>query len=477
MGCSPSSSARLVEQRNGEQKNMIIQDFKIRKDPWSLFPGVEYDPWEGSGAGDKSTSSIASKSVRIISPKDSAVDDVSIVDLRSKSDVLKAARSSDNSFKTSQCQTDQPEGVDFDWDLTDNIDNETQTNPSSQSLDVIVQTDQRIVFSNNNRKNVKLKKSDGGQKSSTSSQTSWEVTDREVQVDQTYFGSEQWDPSEKTLTSSLDNSWVKLNTLIFVFKSSLFIKVEKEDDQQNHDRSKTFSKILNFSSQSHPRFTLDESLDEPLAFVHKSSMALSTKRANAKEARYKNKGIQITETSLLYDTDCPPETKVDFLGDDPLFFTEVDDHVQIVSRKWYKSLRKLVNHLTKIVDLVASYQERRDLVTVRAITVWICENIAFDPAYRDTPLDTIDILRLKAGVCREFVKLFEEMCQIAEVEVQRIVGFNKTHHYTPGKSLSVGWVEYKKYSDYKIFQATILPPLPFTVGRPCSWRAPGDSLT
>ena len=179
---------------------------------------------------------------------------------------------------------------------------------------------------------------------------------------------------------------------------------------------------------------MDDDIDEPLAFVHKSSIALSKRRANTKEDRYKNKGIQITETSLLYDSDCPPETKVDFLGDDPLFFTEVDDHVQIVSRKWYKSLKKLVKHLTDIVDLVTSYQERRDLVAVRAITVWICENITYDPAYSDTPLSTIDILRLRAGVCREFVKIFEEMCQIADVEVQRIVGFNKTHHYTPGES-------------------------------------------
>ena len=214
MGCRPSSSARQVDPRHEEEKKMIIQDFKIRKDPWSLSfePGVEYDPWEGSG--DKSSSSIASKSVRIISPKGSAGDDVSIVDLRSKSDVIKAAQCSDNCFKTSQCQTDQPEGVDFDWDLTEQIDNETQTNPSSQCLDVIVQTDQRIVFSNNNRKNVKLKKPDGSQKSSSSSQTSWEMTDREIQVDQSYFGSQQWDPSEKTLTSSLDNSWVKINNYI-----------------------------------------------------------------------------------------------------------------------------------------------------------------------------------------------------------------------------------------------------------------------
>ena len=33
-------------------------------------------------------------------------------------------------------------------------------------------------------------------------------------------------------------------------------------------------------------------------------------------------------------------------------------------------------------------------------------------------LTTIDILRYRAGVCREFVKLFEEMCQVAHINKQ-----------------------------------------------------------
>ena len=77
---------------------------------------------------------------------------------------------------------------------------------------------------------------------------------------------------------------------------------------------------------------MDDDIDEPLAFVHKSSIGLTQNRKNTKEERYKHKAIQITESSLLYDSEFPPETKVDFLGDDPLFFTEVDDHVQVVSR-------------------------------------------------------------------------------------------------------------------------------------------------
>ena len=68
-------------------------------------------------------------------------------------------------------------------------------------------------------------------------------------------------------------------------------------------------------------------------------------------------------------------TKLELLGADPLYFTACDDHVQLVSRKWYKSVKKLVKHLAEVVDDVPQYEERRDLVTVRAIFVWISQNM------------------------------------------------------------------------------------------------------
>ena len=46
-----------------------------------------------------------------------------------------------------------------------------------------------------------------------------------------------------------------------------------------------------------------------------------------------------------------------------------------VPRKWYKSLRKLVRHLVSIADNVQSYQDRRELISVRAFFVWITRNI------------------------------------------------------------------------------------------------------
>ena len=53
---------------------------------------------------------------------------VSIVDLRADYDVINSVSKQKHSIisKTSESQTDNPDGVDFDWDLSDKTDNETQ---------------------------------------------------------------------------------------------------------------------------------------------------------------------------------------------------------------------------------------------------------------------------------------------------------------------------------------------------------------
>ena len=134
------------------------------------------------------------------------------------------------------------------------------------------------------------------------------------------------------------------------------------------------------------------------------------------------------ENSLGIGVVSPGNRKFDLLSSDPLFFLACDDHARLVSQKWYKNLKKLVRHLLEVIDTSEEYKERRDLISVRLIFVWICENIRYDPAFQEhqvkkdakefsnqfsSQLTTIDILRYRAGVCREFVKLFEEMCQVA----------------------------------------------------------------
>ena len=131
MGCSPSRDQDIILHENVHKK-MLIHDITVKKNPWTESPfeadlDVEYDPWEGSI---KRSDSEKSKSVRIVSPPKSlssaSGENVSIVDLRARSVLVNASKKFAVESKTSESQTDNPDGVDFDWDLTDKTDIETQ---------------------------------------------------------------------------------------------------------------------------------------------------------------------------------------------------------------------------------------------------------------------------------------------------------------------------------------------------------------
>ena len=89
------------------------------------------------------------------------------------------------------------------------------------------------------------------------------------------------------------------------------------------------------------------------------------------------------EKSLGIGVVSPGNRKFDLLSSDPLFFLACDDHARLVSQKWYKNLKKLVRHLLEVIDTSEEYKERRDLIAVRLIFVWICENIRYDPAFQE----------------------------------------------------------------------------------------------
>ena len=339
---------------------MLINDIEIKKNPWTTNPfdtEVEYDPWEGSvrkpGSDSGSQKPDVRRTVTIVSPdhQGSAVSsgvDVSIVDLRAQSVVIKAAKRFAVDSKTSECQTDQPEGVDFDWDLSDKTDTETQTCPPSRAdsvdtepLDVIIQTDQRIVFQqpSSSGKKVTFNLDTGKEKVvkkrtvSSTSQTVWEVNDKEIQVETEELGPE---PAEE------ESAWSLSRTLESSYLDS-GLGLELGESQTPAPTLATSSPPL-----------LDDDMDEPLAFVHKSSV-LSRRTPTNKQERSRDIAIQtdsfrdfiqgdqvfkifflqiqIQHTIALGSHSEPlPEIKIDFLGDDPFFFEECDDHVQIVSK-------------------------------------------------------------------------------------------------------------------------------------------------
>ena len=89
------------------------------------------------------------------------------------------------------------------------------------------------------------------------------------------------------------------------------------------------------------------------------------------------------ENKLGINVVSPGNRKFDLLSSDPLFFLPCDDHARLVSQKWYKNIKKLVRHLMEVIDTLDEYKERKELISVRLIYVWICENIRYDPAFQE----------------------------------------------------------------------------------------------
>jgi hypothetical protein len=49
-------------------------------------------------------------------------------------------------------------------------------------------------------------------------------------------------------------------------------------------------------------------------------------------------------------------------------------------------------------------------------------------------MTTRDILREKVGVCRQYVKIFSEMCDLSNIRVKCIRGFARGYNQVPGKN-------------------------------------------
>ena len=96
------------------------------------------------------------------------------------------------------------------------------------------------------------------------------------------------------------------------------------------------------------------------------------------------------ENNLGINVVSPGNRKFDLLSSDPLFFLPCDDHARLVSQKWYKNIKKLVRHLMEVIDTSEEYKQRKDLISVRLIYVWICENIRYDPAFQEHQVEQMD---------------------------------------------------------------------------------------
>ena len=90
------------------------------------------------------------------------------------------------------------------------------------------------------------------------------------------------------------------------------------------------------------------------------------------------------------------------------------------------------NYLPKLVKYLIS-DTKNDKERVKNIHDWICQNIAYDTdAFFSGNLGSLsptNVLKSRKSVCSGYAKLFEKMCQLADIEAIRIVGWAKGYGY------------------------------------------------
>ncbi|CAG2242229.1 unnamed protein product [Mytilus edulis] len=111
-------------------------------------------------------------------------------------------------------------------------------------------------------------------------------------------------------------------------------------------------------------------------------------------------------------------------------FKDIDEHARQTPRSVEESIETLAKYLAK--------PAKNDLEVVRALYVWICENIRYDTnAYFSKNVASLDtsgngVLTSKSSVCAGYANLFESLCQTLGITCKNISGYAKGYSYKPG---------------------------------------------
>ena len=122
MGCRLSNED-LKNVSQEEAGHLIWKESKRKKDSkkYMVKDLVVHDPW---GEGERVD--IEELDMADVHGDGQNKENVSIIDLRANYSLLRNVKNTKSARKHSECQTDPDDGVDFDWDLSDKTDSETQ---------------------------------------------------------------------------------------------------------------------------------------------------------------------------------------------------------------------------------------------------------------------------------------------------------------------------------------------------------------
>jgi len=128
-------------------------------------------------------------------------------------------------------------------------------------------------------------------------------------------------------------------------------------------------------------------------------------------------------------------------------FYLIDKRVKSLPNKQYVSLSDLYRHL-----VLPSYNQNEKL---RAITIWIVENIRYDVTYTHSDSTFATVVRRK-GVCQDYAELFRDLCTLASIDCQVITGSARNHCADIGLDIASNhaWNVVSINGKYQLFDLT-----------------------
>ncbi|XP_063404619.1 kyphoscoliosis peptidase-like [Mytilus trossulus] len=115
-------------------------------------------------------------------------------------------------------------------------------------------------------------------------------------------------------------------------------------------------------------------------------------------------------------------------------FKDIDEHARQAPRSAEESIETLAKYLAK--------PAKDDTEVVRALYVWVCENIRYDTdAYFGGTLSSLatkggDVLKSKTSVCSGYANVFESLCQALGITCKNISGYSKGYSHKPGDTIT-----------------------------------------
>ncbi len=129
----------------------------------------------------------------------------------------------------------------------------------------------------------------------------------------------------------------------------------------------------------------------------------------------------------------PPNSQNEFFEYvDNYDFSKIDNHVKSTPSSAESSISGLASYLTR--------PARNDLEKIRAIFVWVAENINYDTdsffSGRPTTYGASEMLRSRKSVCEGYANMVQALCEGSGLECVKISGYSKGYGFRPGQTFA-----------------------------------------